>query len=112
MPPDRTSSPARLLAPVALVIFALAVALIVLGSGGGDSAESDKTTGGERSSTTTTQRAGRRRKRPTTYTVKPGDTLGAIGEKTGFDVDILQQLNPALDPQTLTAGQKIKLPPK
>ena len=111
MPADRTFSQARLLAHAALVVFALAVALIVLGSGSGDGTESDKTTGADRT-TTTTERTSRRRPRPTTYTVKPGDTLGAIAEKTGFDVDILQQLNPALDPQTLNAGQKIKLPPK
>ena len=111
MPTDRTSSQARLLAPAALVVFALAVALIVLGSGsGGDGSGAQKTTVGEQ--TTTTERTSRRRAQRTTYTVKPGDTLGAIGEKTGFDVDILQQLNPALDPQTLNAGQKIKLPPK
>ena len=109
MPPDRISSPARLLAPAALVVFALAVALIVLGSGSDDGSKAQKTTG-ER--TTTTQRTSRRRPRPKTYTVKPGDTLGAIGQKTGFDVDILQALNPTLDPQTLNAGQKIKLPPK
>lgn len=111
MPPDRTSSQARLLAPVALVVLAVAVALIVLGSGGsGDGAATEKTTAGEETAPTT--RTSRRRPPPTTYTVKPGDTLGAIGEKTGFDVDILQQLNPTLDPQTLNAGQKIKLPPK
>ena len=111
MPPDRTSSQARLLAPVALVVLAVAVALIVLGSGGsGDGPATDKTSaGGE---TAPAKRTSRRRPPPTTYTVKPGDTLGAIGEKTGFDVDILQQLNPTLDPQTLNAGQKIKLPPK
>ncbi len=115
MPPNRTSSQARLLAPVALVAFALAVALIVLGSGrtgdgseGGQSTRSKRTT----STTTTTKRAGERRPPPTRYTVKPGDTLGRIGEKTGTDVDILQQLNPSLDPQALVAGQKIKLPPK
>jgi LysM repeat protein len=111
MPPDRTSSQARLLAPVALVVLAVAVALIVVGSGGsGDGAATEKTTAGEQTAPAT--RTSRRRPPPTTYTVKPGDTLGAIGEKTGFDVDILQQLNPTLDPQTLNAGQKIKLPPK
>lgn len=116
MPPDRTSSQARLLAPVALVAFALAVALIVLSSGGtGDSSEGGQSTRGKRTTTTTTtatERARERRPPPTHYTVKPGDTLGRIGEKTGTDVDILQQLNPSLDPQALVAGQKIKLPPK
>lgn len=118
MPPDRTSSQARLLAPVALVAFALAVALIVLSSGGtGDSSEGGQSTRGKRTTTpttttTATERARERRPPPTHYTVKPGDTLGRIGEKTGTDVDILQQLNPSLDPQALVAGQKIKLPPK
>ena len=114
MPPDRTSSQARLLAPVALVAFALAVALIVLSSGrAGDSSEGGQSTRGKRTTTTTaTEPARARRPPPTHYTVKPGDTLGRIGEKTGTDVDILQQLNPSLDPQALVAGQKIKLPPK
>jgi LysM repeat protein len=41
--------------------------------------------------------------------VKPGDTLGGIGQKTGVDVETLQSLNPSLDPQALVSGQKIKL---
>jgi LysM repeat protein len=44
-----------------------------------------------------------------TYTVKSGDTLGSISEKTGIPVDKLQELNPQLDPQQLVSGQKIKL---
>ena len=48
-------------------------------------------------------------RRVPTYTVKTGDTLGAIAEKTGTDVERLQELNPELDPQALVAGQKIKL---
>ena len=41
--------------------------------------------------------------------MKTGDTLGAIAEKTGVDVEKLQELNPELDPQALVSGQKIKL---
>ena len=43
------------------------------------------------------------------YTVKLGDTLGLISEKTGVPVERLQELNPDLDPQELVVGQKIKL---
>ena len=105
------SSPARFLAPLALVAFALAVVLIVIASsGGGDGGggDSDTARGGNSgtgtSSTQTTPRPTR-----ATYTVKTGDTLGAIAEKTGITVERLQTLNPDLDPQALLSGQKIKL---
>ena len=40
-----------------------------------------------------------------TYTVRAGDTLGAIAEETGVTVDELLELNPDVDPQSLTVGQ-------
>ena len=46
---------------------------------------------------------------PKTYTVKPGDTLGMIAEQTGVSVAQLQELNPDLDPQSLTVGERIRL---
>ena len=49
------------------------------------------------------------KRQPATYTVKSGDTLGAIAETTGVPVETLQDLNPELDPQALIAGQKIQL---
>lgn len=105
------SSPARLLAPLALVAFALAVVLVIVassgggGGGGGDTAQSDGSrTGTGTSSTQTTPRPIR-----ATYTIKTGDTLGSISEKTGVSVERLQTLNPELDPQALLSGQKIKL---
>src|SRR4051812_30719927 len=106
------SSPARFLAPLALVAFALAVVLIVVASsgGGGDGGGggSDTARGGnpgtDTASTQTTPKPTR-----ATYTVKTGDTLGSIAEKTGLTVEQLQTLNPELDPQALLSGQKIKL---
>jgi LysM repeat protein len=44
-----------------------------------------------------------------TYRVRPGDTLGTISERTGVSVEDLQELNPDIDPQTLTVGQRIQL---
>ena len=69
-------------------------------------ARSDTT---ERTSTERTTARKPPPRRAATYTVKPGDTLGAIAEKTGLDVETLQTLNPELDPQALVSGQKIKL---
>jgi LysM repeat protein len=112
-------SPLRFLAPVALVIFGLALLMVVATSGGGDG-------GGQQSASEQAKqrdlgKAERRERRarreaaeggslPTkNYTVKSGDTLGSISEKTGIPVEKLQELNPELDPQQLVSGQKIKL---
>jgi LysM repeat protein len=111
MPPERHRSLARLIAPAALLVFALAVVLIVLGSGGADDTKKGKAPPTGKNAATTTSQAGpaRRRRKSPTYTVRPGDTLGRIAEKTGVDVETLQTLNPSLDPQALVSGQKIKL---
>ena len=49
------------------------------------------------------------RKQRRTYTVKPGDTPSSIAEKTNVPLSQIQDLNPNLDDQTLSVGQKIKL---
>ena len=103
-------SPARLLAPVALVVVAIAFLFVLVtsspDSGGGGERASETT---ERTNTETTAKRKPAQRRASTYTVKTGDTLGAIAEKTGLDVEELQLLNPELDPQALVSGQKIKL---
>ena len=110
MPPQRDRSPARLLAPAALVVFALAVVVIVLSSaGGGEDSPNVADTTDRGTSTTTTPAATGRRAPRSAYTVKRNDTLGSIAQKTGVEVERLQELNPQLDPQALIAGQKIKL---
>ena len=43
------------------------------------------------------------------YIVQPGDSLSTIAEKEGIELDTLEQLNPDLDPQTLSAGQQVRL---
>jgi LysM repeat protein len=43
------------------------------------------------------------------YVVQEGDSLSTIAEKEGVDLETLEQLNPELDPQTLTTGQRVKL---
>ena len=51
------------------------------------------------------------RKQRRTYTVKPGDTPSSIAEKTNVPLSQIQELNPDLDDQTLSVGQKLKLRP-
>jgi LysM repeat protein len=110
-------SPLRFLAPVALIAFGIAI-LVILSSANND-AGSGTPSASERAKDrdlgTSTKKKSKRRSTangglPTrTYTVKSGDTLGSISEKTGIPVDKLQELNPQLDPQQLVSGQKIKL---
>ena len=109
MPPQDNRSFARLAAPIALVAVAIAFLLVVAGSStDGDDGERAAETSERTSTEETTERRPAPR-RAATYTVKTGDTLGAIAEKTGLDVETLQELNPELDPQALVSGQKIKL---
>ena len=111
-------SPLRFLAPVALVAFGLAL-LVVLSSSStddGNSTPSASEREKDRDLGTSTKKKKRKSKSsangtlPTrSYTVQRGDTLGSISEKTGIPVEKLQELNPQIDPQQLTTGQKIKL---
>jgi LysM repeat protein len=106
--PQPPSSPARLIAPIALVVVVLVFFAIVLSAGsGGGGKEASPSAGAHK------KKRGKGRSKPkrgaSTYTVKTGDTLGTISAKTGVDVDKLQELNPQLDPQALVSGQRIKL---
>jgi LysM repeat protein len=104
---DASQSPARVLAPLALAICAVAFFYVIFSSGSGDNGSTTSTQ--QTTSSKRTQGARSTRPRPSTYTVKTGDTLGGIAAKTGVSVDKLQELNPGLDPQGLVSGQKVKL---
>ena len=108
--------PSRFLAPLALLAALLAVFLIVSGTtgdDGGGGSDPDTTSEERREARTTadgktTPRTSPTRKRRT-YTVKPGDTLAAIAERTGVTVEEILALNEDLDANSLTVGDKIKL---
>jgi Tfp pilus assembly protein FimV len=105
----------RLLAPIAVAVFAVAFAVIVLSSGalfgGGSSSESATSDSGERRAERSDQRRSRRESSSgrASYTVGAGDTLGSIASDNGVSVERIQELNPQVDPQALTAGQRIRL---
>jgi LysM repeat protein len=107
----RRRSPARWLAPVALVTCAVAVYAVVEQGTSHDSGATSK--GGSQRTTTAAGTAPKpaASKSPTTYTVKAGDTLSAISVSTGVPLETIQRLNPRLDAQSLHAGQKVKLAP-
>jgi LysM repeat protein len=109
MPDQGRRSPARLLAPIALVLVAAACAMVVLSSTASDGDQASEGAG-ERTVTTTPSPAGReRRRRRAIYRVKTDDTLDRISAKTGVPVERLLELNPELDPLALVSGQRIKL---
>ena len=111
-------SPLRILAPVALIAFGLALVLIISSTGGGGggggtssaSAEKARDLGTGVSSKSKSQTTSTHDKLPKrVYVVKSGDTLGSISQTVGVSVSKLQALNPNLDQFSLVAGQKIKI---
>jgi len=112
-------SPARFLAPLALIVVLVAFLSIVSSGGGGSSTSSDtgrsttqattakkavSSSAKNKTSTTTVKKAGKR-----FYIVQTGDTLGAIADKSGIPLETIQSLNPDVDPHSMTTGQKIRL---
>jgi LysM repeat protein len=97
------SRPARVLAPLVLLACAAAVLLVVQKTLKDDPSSSSATT-----VTTTTTRTTKVSTRKT-YRVRSGDTLGAISVRVDVPVDQLRKLNPDVDPQSLRAGQRLRL---
>jgi LysM domain len=106
-------SPARFLAPLALVAFSFALFMVVTSSST-DSESTAPNRATEARPDATRNGDGddgerRERKGPRRYTVQPGDTPSSIADETGVPLEEILRLNPDLDPQTLTPGQRIRL---
>ena len=106
------STPARLLAPLALVTVAVALYLIV-SAGTSDPGEratpravGTRTDQGKEEPKASTRKRSTGRRR---YTVRPGDTPSGIAERTGVPVARLLELNPDLSPEALNPGDRLKL---
>jgi LysM repeat protein len=93
-------SPARFLAPIAVLGSAGAIYLIV------HSGVKDEPT---RRPVQTRTAAPKQTGAKATYVVRSGDTLSAISDRTGISLADLEQLNPTVDANALHAGQKLKL---
>src|SRR3712207_2817431 len=94
-------SPARFLAPLALVGFAIAL-VIVIGASSSSGGDEESVAPVNRTSTTDAGTAEskpakkRDRKQTTekTYTIEPGDTPSGIAAANGISVERLLELNP------------------
>jgi LysM repeat protein len=99
-------SPARFLAPLALVAFCFALFMVVQSSqtNSDGNGSQNRATDSRPTATPEPERRGPRR-----YRVKEGDTPSSIAEKTGVPLEDILRLNPDLDPQTIQPGQRIRL---
>jgi LysM repeat protein len=92
--------------------FLLAVTIFVLILRGGFGGGSDsKTTHTNPRTTVQSTTTGTSTPTITTrlYTIRPGDTLGAVAVHFGVSVDDIVALNPGIQPTALRVGQKIKV---
>lgn len=98
-------SPARYLAPLALVGTAVALFVVVTGSSdrrAGSGAPRSRSA--PSAASTATRAKGRRR-----YTVRRGDTASGIAEQTGVSLAQLRRLNPRVELGSLAPGQRLVL---
>ena len=100
-------SPARFLAPLALVAIVVALFMIL---GGGDKGGDQPANKSEPAATATATPTSANKRKRKVYVVKPGDTPSGIAEKTGVSLEQLEKANPDLDPQLLAPGQRIRIP--
>ena len=107
----RRHSPARWLAPLALITVAVAVYVVVDHALRDDPPSAPTKTTQRATPTKPTASKAKGTKRRRQYMVKTGDTLSAISIKTGVSLATIERLNPKLDADTLHAGQKVRLAP-
>jgi hypothetical protein len=104
---------ARILAPLALVVVALVVVLVVGGSLGEDEGDGK---GSRRDRTTTAgcqpNDTGRQAVSNGYYVLQPGDDFASLAEETCVSIEEIQRLNPDLDPQLLPQGGCVDLRPE
>ena len=100
--------PTVLVVGTLVAILVVAFVVVVVSAGGGDDkggARSPRTKSTRPIATTTTTRG------PTKYTVKAGDTLSAVAKQFGVATRAIVDANQIPDPNHLTAGQVLEIPP-
>jgi LysM repeat protein len=115
LPPTPSSPTLRLLAPLALALFTVVLIVVVASSlGGGSDSDSERGGGGggrgqaERSQSDNGGGGGGNRP-PKRYEVQEGDSLSSIAERFNLSVDEINELNPDVDPQALSTGERLRL---
>jgi LysM repeat protein len=106
-------NPVRFLAPIALVAFAFALYTVVQKTrddGAGSSSSS-----GTPAQTTPVKSSKKSSKKSSSghvkrfHRVRAGETPSSIALKYHVSVKTLQQLNPSMDPNALTVGERLRL---
>ena len=114
-------TPARWLAPLAILAALVAIFAIVSATTGDEeggstpaaresrdegrtSTNRSRRSGTRTGTTSTTPASGRK-----TYRVRAGDTLAGIADQNGLTVEELQELNPGVDSNSLSIGQELRL---
>lgn len=102
--------PGRYLAPIALLAAAAAIGLVVKDHIHTHSSTSATTpnVGSLVQSTRHVQHHSHHRA-ARFYTVRSGDTLSAISQKTGVSMQTIEGLNSGLNPSALQTGQRLRL---
>lgn len=108
MPERKPNQIARVMAVLGLLVAFGAVVLIVSTTSESDDGGNDRTDA-ENASQTGPGKKGERALEEGVWVVGEGDTLVSISEVTGIDLDELVALNPDIDPQALSPGQRISL---
>jgi hypothetical protein len=100
---------ARYAAIGALVVAFVVIIVLIGGSlGGGDSSGSGEGKQSDAQKQGKSNRSGSADRK--FYVVRPGDCcLSEIAQKTGLEIEELEQLNPGLDPQAIHSGDRVKL---
>lgn len=105
----------RYVLPGLLTLLILGAFLIVVTNGGGEEPAQAIDGAPTRASTTTTKST-----TPTTpvpassgrfVKVRPGDTPTSVADRSAISAERLLDLNPSVDPDSLRAGQNLKLVP-
>jgi LysM repeat protein len=106
-------NPARFLAPIALVAFAFALYTVVQktrddGAGSSSSSGTPAQTTPAKSSKKSSKKASTKHVKKF-HRVRTGETPSSIALKYHVSVKTLQQLNPSMDPNALTVGERLRL---
>jgi LysM repeat protein len=115
--PEQRHRLARVGAPAAFLL-AFTIFVLIVRSGMQDDEAATTTTAPTQATTraappTTTQAPATTTAATTTaeeiYVIQSGDTLETVAAEYGTTVDALVELNPGIDPRTLTIGQEIRV---
>ena len=95
-----------MLGPLALIVVLIAIGVIV-STNTGDTNKAEQAAKAHINSEGNSKKDGP--ENPKTYVVEEGDTLSGVAAKFDVSVKRLERLNPDTDPQTLSAGQELKI---